>query len=117
MIDGAPRREIERRGSPLLFSTDRLRDRPVALDRKPNDDDGGRIGVLVPGAADALDHLDDVFRTAEIGHVERRARAGSAAGREPEALSARAGLGHGAAFDAPRRRASAFVRAHRRAPV
>jgi hypothetical protein len=66
--------------------------------------------VLVPHRPDALDHQHDVVGTAEVLDVEARPGAGAASRGESEALAARAGHRHGAAFldlCAFRRRASA----------
>ena len=112
---GAPRGEIERLISAALLDG-RLHDRPITINRKPNDDNSGRIGVLVPRAADALDHLVDVFRTAKIAHVERRARTG-APPVEAQTLVPRAPVSATALPLMTSARASAFVRARRRAPA
>ena len=77
----------------------------------------GSFHLLVPVACDLLHHQHEIVRAAEIGDVQRRAGAGAAAGREAEALSARAGVGHGVArpdFLPARRRLAAGVRRRRR---
>ena len=58
-------------------------------------------------------HQDEIVRTAEIGDVQRGARAGAAAGRESEALAARARVGERHCRAGSPRRASAASRAHR----
>ena len=74
-----------------------------------------------PVAADAVDHLDEIVGAAEVRDVERRTRPRAAAGRQAEALAARAGFRDRAAgtrFRTVRRRpAPRLVRRllHRRA--
>src|SRR5262245_33584712 len=67
--DRAQRREIERRVATGLFHNG-VSNPTVTLDRELHDDHAERALVLLPRAANPIDHRGDVVGTAEVRDIE-----------------------------------------------
>src|SRR5688572_9362838 len=72
-------------------------DLPASLNHVFHDDDARVLLILIPVPFDPVDHVADIFRTAEVSRDFDAALAAHTAAREPEAFPLRARLDLGCA--------------------